>query len=100
MDLFGPGMRTTAKIKKIWQLFYKNWLPTQISKKKIKKVRSQQEVIDIAKNYGIDFTVETLEARAQTLPHICEDELNSVRWGRWGDSPETRRWAMNVWVKL
>ena len=67
---------------------------------KIKKVQSQQEVIDIAKNYGIDFTVETLEARAQTLPHICEDELDSVRWGRWGDSPETRRWAMNVWIKL
>ena len=67
---------------------------------KIKKVESQQEVIDIAKDHGINFTVETLEARAQTLPHIHEDELNTVKWGRWGDSPETRRWAMNVWIKL
>ena len=67
---------------------------------KIKKVESQQEVIDIAKENGINFTVETLEARAQTLPHIREDELNTVKWGRWGDVPETRRWAMNVWIKL
>ena len=67
---------------------------------KIKTVKSQQEVIDIAKNYGADFTVETLEARAQTLPHICEDELNSMRWGHWGYSPETRRWAMNVCFKF
>ena len=67
---------------------------------KIQKVQSQQEVIDIAKDYGINFTVETLEARAQTLPHIREDELTNVKWGRWGDSPETRRWAMNVWIKL
>ena len=68
MDLFGPGMRTTAKIKKIWQLFYKNWLPTQISKKKIKKVQSQQEVIDTAKNYGIDSTVETLKHVPKRYP--------------------------------
>ena len=66
----------------------------------IQKVQSQQEVIDIAKDYGINFTVETLEARAQTLPHIREDELTNVKWGRWGDSPETRRCAMNVWIKL
>ena len=57
-------------------------------------------MIDIAQSYGIDFTVDTLESRAQTLPHIQEDELSEVRWGRWGDSPETRRWAMNVWIKL
>ena len=67
---------------------------------RIKQVQSQQEVIDIAQSYGIDFTVDTLESRAQTLPHIQEDELSEVRWGRWGDSPETRRWAMNVWIKL
>ena len=93
-------MRITAKTKSIWPLFYKNWLRIQTCKKKSKRSRVRQEVIDIAKDYGINFTVETLEARAQTLPHIQEDELNTVRWGRWGDSPETRRWAMNVWIKL
>ena len=67
---------------------------------RIKQVQSQQEVIDIAQSYGIDFTVDTLESRAQTLPHIQEEELSEVRWGRWGDSPETRRCAMNVWIKL
>ena len=67
---------------------------------RIKQVQSQQEVIDIAQSYGIDFTVDTLESRAQTLPHIQEDELSEVRWGRWGEGPESRRWAMNVWIKL
>lgn len=67
---------------------------------KIKLVQSQQEVIDIAKEHGINFTVDTLESRAQTLPHINEDELSEVKWGRWGDSDATRRWAMNVWIKL
>ena len=67
---------------------------------RIKNVHSQQEVIDIAAESGIDFTVDTLEARARTLPHVGEDTLEEVRWARWGQSEETRRWAMNVWVKL
>ena len=67
---------------------------------RIKNVQSQQEVIDIAAEFGIDFTVETLEARARTLPHVGEDTLEEVRWARWGQSEEGRRWAMNVWVKL
>ena len=67
---------------------------------RVKKVQSQQEVIDIAAEFGIDFTVDTLEARARTLPHVAEDTLEEVRWARWGESKEDRRWAMNVWVRL
>ena len=67
---------------------------------KIKNVQSQQEVIDIASEYGMDFTVDTLESRARTLPHIDEDSLQAVRWARWGESKDDRRWAMNIWIKL
>lgn len=67
---------------------------------RIKNVQSQQEVIDIAAESGIDFTVDTLEARARTLPHVGEDTLQEVRWARWGKSKDDRRWAMNVWIKL
>ena len=67
---------------------------------KIKAVQSQQEVIDIAKSYGINFTVDTLEARANTLPFVHEDDLADVKWARWGNDSSSRRWAMNVWIKL
>ena len=67
---------------------------------KIKAVQSQQEVIDIAKTYGIDFTVDTLEARAQTLPFVHDQELDEVKWARWGKDQSSRRWAMNIWIRL
>ena len=67
---------------------------------KIKAVQSQQEVIDIAKTYGIDFTVDTLEARAQTLPFVRDQELDEVKWARWGQDQSSRRWAMNIWIRL
>ena len=67
---------------------------------KIKAVQSQQEVIDIAKTYGIDFTVDTLEARAKTLPFVDEQDLDQVKWARWGNDHSSRRWAMNIWVRL
>ena len=59
-----------------------------------------KQLLDIAAESGIDFTVDTLEARARTLPHVGEDTLEEARWARWGQSEEGRRWAMNVWVKL
>ena len=66
----------------------------------IKAVKSQQEVIDIAKKHGINFTVDTLEARARTLPFVDNKELEEVKWARWGEDNSSRRWAMNVWIKL
>ena len=44
------------------------------------KPQSQHEVIDIAKTYGIDSTVDTLEARAKTLPFVDEQDLDQVKW--------------------
>ena len=66
----------------------------------IKAVKSQQEVIDIAKKHGINFTVDTLEARARTLPFVDNKELEEVKWARWGEDNSSRRWEMNVWIKL
>ena len=66
---------------------------------KVSEVNSREEVVKIGKEYGFEFTCETLEARTNTLQVLSESDLVKHSWGRWGDDG-SQRWALLTWKKL
>ena len=70
-----------------------------ILQEKISKVNSREEVVQLGKELGFQFNVETLESRTKTLEVLSEDDLNTYTWARWGEDG-AQRWALLNWKKL
>lgn len=70
-----------------------------ILQQKVCGANSREEVVQLGKEYGFEFNVETLESRTKTLEVLSEDDLNTYSWARWGEDG-AQRWALLNWKKL
>lgn len=66
---------------------------------KVSQVNSQEEVVQLGKEYGFGFNTDTLDSRTKTLEVLSESDLNNYTWGRWGEDG-AQRWALLTWKKL
>ena len=66
---------------------------------KVSEVKSQEEVVQLGKEYGFEFNSQTLDSRTKTLEIQTDSDLNNYTWGRWGDDG-AQRWALLTWKKL
>jgi len=88
-----------SETQKSFESFLKLLAKDLILQQRVSGVNSKEEVVIIGKEYGFEFSVNTLESRTKTLDILSDDELNTYSWGRWG-ADGAQRWALLNWKKL